>query len=95
MVPAVRERSEKNPAAATLGALGVRVCAQVLTPKRRSAIDRKAATKRWGVSGSVYELVLVKKLGISTTGSSALRVVFRPLCPQRTICAPRPSELNR
>ena len=45
-------KTKKNPAAVALGRLGGlkggKARAQKLTPKRRSAIARKAAGARWG-----------------------------------------------
>lgn len=47
----VRPTSEsegKNPAAVALGRMGGQARAAKLTSKKRSAIAKKAATKRWG-----------------------------------------------
>lgn len=44
-------RPEKNPSAVALGSLGGKARAQKLTPKKRSAIAKKGAQKRWGKKG--------------------------------------------
>lgn len=41
------EKSEKNPAAVSLGKLGGAARAKSLTPKKRSEIAKKASEKRW------------------------------------------------
>ena len=42
------EDDGKDPAAKALGAKGGKARAKKLTPKQRSEIARKAASKRWG-----------------------------------------------
>jgi hypothetical protein len=41
------ETDGKDPAAKSLGSRGGKARAQALSPKRRAAIARKAAAKRW------------------------------------------------